>query len=85
MHIALIRRASITGFDGVNRFIAILAEGLAKLGHEPIIISLCHEGVEDRELTRWFKEAHGLDLEIPIHTLRHVCGGSWLSIAWNWW
>jgi glycosyltransferase involved in cell wall biosynthesis len=85
MRIALIRRVSITGFDGVNRFIALLAEGLAKLGHEPIIISLCHEGVEDRELTRWFKEAHGLDLEIPIHTLRHGCGGSWLSIAWNWW
>ena len=85
MRIALIRRVSITGFDGVNKFIALLAEGLAKLGHEPVIISLCHEGVEDRELTRWFKEAHGLDLEIPIHTLRHGCGGSWLSIAWNWW
>jgi glycosyltransferase involved in cell wall biosynthesis len=85
MRIALIRRVSITGFDGVNRFIALLAEGLAKLGHEPVIVGLCHEGVEDRELTRWFKEAHGLDLEIPIHTLRHGCGGSWLSIAWNWW
>jgi glycosyltransferase involved in cell wall biosynthesis len=85
MRIALIRRVSITGFDGVNKFIALLAEGLAKLGHEPVIISLCHEGVEDRELTRWFKEAHCLDLEIPIHTLRHECGGSWLSIAWNWW
>jgi len=85
MRIALIRRVSITGFDGVNKFIALLAEGFARLGHEPVIISLCHEGVEDRELTRWFKEAHGLDLEIPIHTLRHGCGGSWLSIAWNWW
>ena len=85
MRIALIRRFSITGFDGVNKFIALLAEGLAKLGHEPVIMSLCHEGVEDSELTRWFKEAHGLDLEIPIHTLKHGCGGSWLSIAWNWW
>jgi len=85
MRIALIRRVSITGFDGVNRFIALMAEGFAKLGHESVIISLCHEGVEDRELTRWFKEAHGLDLEIPIHTLRHGCGGSWLSLAWNWW
>jgi len=85
MRIALIRRVSITGFDGVNRFIALLAEGFARLGHEPVIISLCHEGVEDRELTRWFKEAHGLDLEIPIYTLRHGCGGSWLSIAWDWW
>ena len=85
MRIALIRRVSITGFDGVNRFIALLAEGFARLGHEPVIISLCHEGVEDRELTRWFKEAHGLDLEIPIRTLRHGCGGSWLSIAWDWW
>jgi glycosyltransferase involved in cell wall biosynthesis len=85
MRIALIRRVSTTGFDGVNKFIALLAEGLAKLGHEPVIISLCHEGVEDRELTRWFKEAHGLGLEIPIRTLKHGCGGSWLSIAWNWW
>ena len=85
MRIALIRRVSITGFDGVNRFIALLAEGFARLGHELVIISLCHEGVEDRELTRWFKEAHGLDLEIPIRTLRHGCGGSWLSIAWDWW
>ena len=85
MRIALIRRVSITGFDGVNRFIALLAEGLAKLGHEPVIISLCHDDTKEKELTRWFKEAHGLDLEILIYTLRHGCGGSWLSIAWNWW
>jgi glycosyltransferase involved in cell wall biosynthesis len=85
MRIALIRRFSITGFDGVNKFIALMAEGLAKLGHEPVIISLCHDDTKEKELTRWFKEAHGLDLEIPIHTLRHECGGSWLSIAWNWW
>jgi hypothetical protein len=32
MRIALIRRVSITSFDGVNKFIALLAEGLAKLG-----------------------------------------------------
>jgi len=85
MRIALIRRFSITGFDGVNKFIALMAEGLAKLGHEPVIISLCHDDTKEKELTRWFKEAHGLDLEIPIYTLRHRCGGSWLSIAWNWW
>jgi len=32
MRIALIRRVSITGFDGVNKFIALLAEGLASWG-----------------------------------------------------
>ncbi len=85
MRIALIRRVSITGFDGVNRFIALLAEGLARLGHEPVIISLCHDDTKNRELSKWFKEAHGLDLEIPIYTLRRECGGSWLSITWDWW
>ena len=84
MHIALIRRVSITGFDGVNKFIALMAEGLAKLGHEPLIVSLCHDDTEDRELSNWFREAHGLDLEIPIYTLKHRCDSSWLSIAWNW-
>ena len=83
MCIALIMRVSITGFDGVNKFIALMAEGFAKLGHEPVIISLCHDDIEEKELTRWFKETYGLDLEIPIYTLRHGCGGSWLSIAWN--
>ena len=34
MKIALIRRGNITQLDGVNRFIALLAEGLRKLGHE---------------------------------------------------
>ena len=39
MKIALTRRTYITHIDGVNRFIALLAEGFAKLGHEPIIVS----------------------------------------------
>jgi len=34
MKIALIRREYITHLDGVNRFIALLAEGLKRLGHE---------------------------------------------------
>ena len=63
MRIALIRRVSITGFDGVNRFIALMAERFAKLGHEPVIISLCHDNIEEKELTRWFKEALKCDLE----------------------
>jgi len=85
MRIALNRRVSITDFDGVNKFIALMAEGFAKLGHEPVIISLCHDDTKEKELTRWFKETYGLDLEIPIYTLKHGCGDSWLSIAWNWW
>jgi hypothetical protein len=32
--IAITRREYITHLDGVNRFIALLAEGLRRLGHE---------------------------------------------------
>jgi len=87
MKIALTRRTYITHIDGVNRFIALLAEGFAKLSHEPIIVSWCHEGVERNELSKWFKEIHGLDVDIPLHTLREgSCeGGSWPRIAWDWW
>ena len=83
MRIALTRRTDFTNFDGVNRFIALLAEALAKLGHDPFIVSLCN-GVKD-EVKRWFKEAHGLDNEIPKYTLRQKCGSSWLGVAWDWW
>jgi len=87
MKIALTRRTYITYIDGVNRFIALLAEGFAKLGHEPIIVSWCHKGVERNELSKWFKEIHGLNVDIPLHTLREgSCeGGSWPRIAWDWW
>jgi len=50
MKIALIRRGYITRLDGVNRFIALLAEGLARLGHEPVIVSWCSEGVDRARL-----------------------------------
>jgi hypothetical protein len=77
MRIALTRRTDITNFDSVNRFIALLAEALAKLGHDPFIVSLCN-GVKD-EVKRWYKEAHRLDHEISIYTLRQKCGSSWLE------
>jgi pterin-4a-carbinolamine dehydratase len=77
MRVALTRRTDITNFDGVNRFIALLAEALAKLGHDPFIVSLCN-GVKD-EVKRWFKEAHGLNHEIPIYTLRQN------AVARGWW
>jgi hypothetical protein len=48
LKIALIRRTCITYLDGVNRFIALLVEGLRKLGHEVEIFSWCYRGV-DRE------------------------------------
>jgi len=44
MRTALIRRISITSFDGVNRFIAL-------------------NNIEEKKLTRWFKEALQCDLE----------------------
>ena len=39
MRIALTRRVHITHVDGVNRFIALLAESLAKLRYNPLILS----------------------------------------------
>lgn len=44
MRIALIRREYIIHLDGVNKFIAWLAEGLYKLGHELTVLSLCFKG-----------------------------------------
>jgi len=86
MKIALIRRKYITHLDGVNRFIAFLAEGLARLGHEPVIVGWCHGGVDRARLEGWFKEVHGLDGSLPIYTLRSgPCKGDpWLAIAWDW-
>jgi hypothetical protein len=65
MRIVLIRREYITHLDGVNRFIALLAEGLRRLGHEVEIFSWCYRGIDRERLEEWFKEIHGLD----------ICGG----------
>ena len=37
-------------------------------------------------LPKWFREIHGLDVEIPIYTLKgSPCSGDpWLRIAWDW-
>jgi hypothetical protein len=85
--IALIRREYITHLDGVNKFVALLAEGLSKLGHEPLIFSWRYRDIEREGLEEWFKEAHGLDHTILIYTLRSkTCGGDpWLRMAWDWW
>jgi len=86
MRVALIRRWCITHLDGVNKFVALLAEGLSKLGHEPLILSWCYGGVERERLEEWFKEMHGLDNAIPIYTLRSKPReeGSWIKMAWDW-
>jgi len=70
MKIALIRREYITHLDSVNRFRALLAEGLIKRGHEPIIASWCWYGTQREMLPKRFREIHGLDVEIPIYTLK---------------
>lgn len=86
MKIAITRREYITHLDGVNRFIALLAEGLRKLGHEVEVFSWCYRGVDKERLEDWFKDIHGLDTAIPIHTLRkEPCKGDpWIRIALNW-
>ena len=84
MYIALIRRTSITHLDGANQFITLLAEGLAKLGHEPVILGWCYNGVKTAR--KWFKEMHGLDTPISILTLRNdPCEGDfWIRITAHW-
>jgi glycosyltransferase involved in cell wall biosynthesis len=86
MKIALIRRGYITHLDGVNRFIALLGEGLRKLGYEVEVFSWCYRDVERERLEEWFKEIHGLDTVIPIHTLRKKpCEvDPWIRIALDW-
>jgi len=87
MRIALIRREYITHLDGVNRFIALLAEGLTKLGHDPLIMTWCYNGIAKDQLPGWFAKMHGLSTTIPIYTLQaEPCQGDpWLKIAWDWW
>ena len=86
MKIALIRREYITHLDGVNKFIALLGEGLRKLGHEVEVFSWCYRDVERERLEEWFREMHGLDVAIPIYTLRKKpCKGDpWNRIALDW-
>jgi glycosyltransferase involved in cell wall biosynthesis len=86
MKIALIRRGNITQLDGVNRFIALLGEGLRKLGHEVEVFSWCYRDVDRERLEDWFKEVHGLDTSITIYTLRkEPCEGDpWVRIAFDW-
>jgi hypothetical protein len=83
MKIALIRRGHITQLDGINRFIALLAEGLRELGHEVEVFSWCYRDIDRERLEKWFKDIHGLDTAIPIHTLRkEPCeGGPWIRVA----
>jgi glycosyltransferase involved in cell wall biosynthesis len=86
MKIALARRGYITQLDGVNRLIALLREGLRKLGHEVEVFSRCYRDVERERLEEWFREMHGLDTTIPIYTLcKEPCKGDpWIKIALDW-
>jgi len=86
MKIGLIRREYITHIDGVNTFIALLAEGLTKLGYDVSIYSWCFQGVSRENLSEWFREFHGLDITIPIYTLRQggCKGDPWFKIGFDW-
>ena len=87
MRIVLIRREYITHLDGVNRFIALLAEELARLGHDPLIMTWCYNGIVKDQLPGWFAKMHGLSTTIPIYMLQTgPCQGDpWLKITWDWW
>ncbi|MEM2197194.1 MAG: glycosyltransferase family 4 protein [Sulfolobales archaeon] len=84
MRIGLIRREFITHLDGINRFIANLAEAFKLLGHEVFILSWSHRDVVE-ELGRWFKTVHGLDVEIEVATLRGPEDKDrWLTMLFDW-
>jgi hypothetical protein len=72
--------------DGVNRFIALLAERLKRLGQEVEILALAFKNVEREKLEEWFREMHGLDTAITIRTLHEEpCKGyPWVRIAFDW-
>jgi len=84
LRIGLIRREFITHLDGINRFIANLAEAFELLGHEVFILSWSHRGVVE-ELGRWFKTVHGLDVEVKVATLRGPEDRDrWLTMLFDW-
>ncbi|MEM0240943.1 MAG: glycosyltransferase family 4 protein [Candidatus Nezhaarchaeales archaeon] len=84
MRIGLIRREFITHLDGVNRFIANLAEAFKLLGHEVFIMSWSYGGVVE-ELGKWFKTVHGLDVEVEVVTLRGPEDKDrWLTMLFDW-
>ena len=88
MRVALIRREYITHLDGVNRFIAWLAEGLVRLGHEVFLASWCFSDIVERDnLSSWFKRVHGLDVEVPIYALEEgpCIGDPWARMMFKWW
>ncbi|MEM4553781.1 MAG: glycosyltransferase [Ignisphaera sp.] len=84
MRIGLIRREFITHLDGVNRFIANLAEAFKLLEHEVFILSWSYRGVVE-DLGKWFKIVHGLDVEIEVATLRGPEDKDmWLTMLFDW-
>lgn len=66
------RREFVTHLDGVNRFIANLAEGLEALGHEAVVVGWSYRRGDD--LLGWFREVHELDRRIGPHLLRAGLG-----------
>lgn len=85
MRIAILRREFITHLDGVNRFIANLADGFKELGHDVVILSWSLRGVDTHDLPKWFKEIHGLDYEHEIYTLRGPeSADKWVTMMYEW-
>jgi len=84
VRIALIRREFITHLDGVNKFIAILAEAFRLLGHEVLVLSWSYRDVKG-ELNKWFKAVHGLDVEVKVATLRGPEDrDKWITMLFDW-
>lgn len=86
MKIAVVRREFITHLDGVNRFVANLAEGLKQLGQDVVIVGWSYRGVRREELADWFRQVHGLDAPIEVHTLRGPEEKDrWATMLYEWW
>lgn len=85
MEIAITRREYITSIDGVNRFIANLAEGLLKLGNNVKIITWSFHEAKRERVEEIFKEIHMLDNSIEIISLNNKDTSlNWAKIAFDW-
>jgi len=83
--IAITRREYITHLDGVNRFIANLAEGLIKLGNTVKVVTWSFYGTEKDDIGKFFKDAHMLEEEVEVISLnRAEMKLNWTKIAFDW-
>jgi hypothetical protein len=87
MKIALTRRGSHHTVTRRQQIYCYSSLGFKEAWPGVEIFSWCCSDVKIERLEKWFKEIHGLDAAMPIHTLLHeeACEGDpWVRIALDW-